>query len=119
MSMPIAREEIFGPVLTVFRWSDYESMIGDVNGLDLGLTGNIWTNDLSLAMQTARRIESGYITVNGTGRRPSGSPFGGFKHSGLGKENSIEEILSYGQHRTININTPGWRPPQYTEPNPT
>lgn len=104
MSMRIAREEIFGPVLCVLRWSDCDQMIEDVNSLDLGLTGNVWTNDIDLAVRTARRIESGYITVNGSGKRPSGSPFGGFKRSGIGKEGSIEELLSYGRQRAINVN---------------
>ncbi|MEU4481101.1 aldehyde dehydrogenase family protein [Micromonospora sp. NPDC023966] len=103
MTMRIAREEIFGPVLSVLRWTDYEQMLDDANGLDVGLTGNVWTNDISLALKTARRIESGYITVNGTGRRPSGSPFGGFKQSGIGKESSLDELLSYGRERAVNI----------------
>ena len=79
MSMRIAREEIFGPVMSVLTWRDYEDMLEQVNSLDVGLTGNIWTNDISLALRTARRIHSGYISINGTGKRPIGSPFGGLQ----------------------------------------
>ncbi|MFP5336741.1 MAG: aldehyde dehydrogenase family protein [Actinomycetes bacterium] len=103
MDMRIAREEIFGPVMSVLTWSDYDHMIEQVNSLPLGLTGNIWTNDISLALRTARRIESGYISVNGTGKRPIGSPFGGFKQSGIGKESALDELLSYGREQSVTV----------------
>jgi acyl-CoA reductase-like NAD-dependent aldehyde dehydrogenase len=103
MSMRIAREEIFGPVLSVLGWTDYEQMLSDVNSLDVGLTGNVWTNDITKALRTARRIESGYISVNGTGKRPTGAPFGGFKTSGIGKESSIDELLSYGREQSVTV----------------
>jgi betaine-aldehyde dehydrogenase len=103
MGMRIAREEIFGPVMSVFTWRDYEAMIEQVNSLDLGLTGNIWTNDISLALRTARRIQSGYISINGTGKRPIGSPFGGFKQSGIGKESALDELLSYGREQSVTV----------------
>lgn len=103
MSMRIAREEIFGPVMSVLSWNDYEQMLEQVNSLDVGLTGNIWTNDISLALRTARRIQSGYISVNGTGKRPIGSPFGGFKHSGIGKESALDELLSYGREQSVTV----------------
>jgi betaine-aldehyde dehydrogenase len=103
MSMRIAREEIFGPVMSVLTWTDYEDMLEQVNSLDVGLTGNIWTNDISLALRTARRIHSGYISINGTGKRPIGSPFGGFKQSGIGKESALDELLSYGREQSVTV----------------
>jgi betaine-aldehyde dehydrogenase len=103
MRMRIAREEIFGPVVCVLRWRDYEQMIAEVNSLDVGLTGNVWTRDIAMALRTARRIESGYISVNGTGKRPAGAPFGGFKTSGIGKESSIDELLSYGREQSVTV----------------
>jgi betaine-aldehyde dehydrogenase len=103
MSMRIAREEIFGPVMSVLTWNDYEDMLEQVNSLDVGLTGNIWTNDISLALRTARRIHSGYISINGTGKRPTGSPFGGFKQSGIGKESALDELLSYGREQSVTV----------------
>lgn len=103
MEMRVAREEIFGPVLSVLDWDDHEDMLAQVNSLPLGLTGNIWTKDVSTALRTARRVESGYISVNGTGKRPLGSPFGGFKNSGIGKESSLDELLSYGRTQSVTV----------------
>jgi len=78
-------------------------MIAQANDVEFGLTGNVWTNDISQALRTARHIDSGYISVNGTGKRPTGSPFGGFKSSGLGKESSLDELLSYGRDKSVTV----------------
>ncbi len=99
--MKIAREEVFGPVAAIMPWSDYESMVETVNGLPLGLTANIWTNDQSKAMETARRVEAGLVWINGSGRKPLGVPFGGYKDSGIGREGSIDELLSYTRKKSI------------------
>ena len=103
MSMRIAREEIFGPVMSVLVWDDYDKMIAEANSLEFGLTANIWTRDISKALRTARRVESGYITINGTGGRPLGAPFGGFKSSGIGKESALDELLSYGREKSVTV----------------
>ena len=103
-SMQIAREEVFGPVAAVLRWDDYETMVDAVNQLPLGLTANIWTNDQRNALETARRIEAGLVWVNGSGRKPLGVPFGGYKDSGLGREGSIDELLSYTRKKSVVIN---------------
>jgi acyl-CoA reductase-like NAD-dependent aldehyde dehydrogenase len=83
-AMTIAREEIFGPVLSVLKWDDEAAMIRDVNALDVGLTCSIWTNDLDAALRTAHAAEAGYVWVNEVGRHFLGAPFGGVKQSGLG-----------------------------------
>lgn len=90
--MRIAREEIFGPVMAVLDWEDEDEMVALANGVDYGLTANVWTNDLHRAHRTARRLEAGTVWVNGEGRKPIGTPFGGFKHSGIGLEGSLDEI---------------------------
>ncbi len=102
--MRIAQEEVFGPVAAIVPWDDYESMIEAVNSLPLGLTANIWTNSQRHAMETARRVDAGLIWVNGSGRKPLGVPFGGYKDSGLGREGSIDEFLSYTRKKSIVIN---------------
>jgi len=102
MSMRIAREEIFGPVLSVFLWEDYEEVIEKANGVDYGLTASIWTRDLQLAYLTAERMEAGYLWINGSSRHYLGVPFGGFKQSGIGREESAEELLSYVQAKAVN-----------------
>jgi betaine-aldehyde dehydrogenase len=104
--MPIAREEVFGPVMALLTWRDLDDAVRRANDTDLGLTANVYTRDLGVAHRLADRLQAGYVYVNGTGRRPPGSPFGGWKHSGLGKENSQDELLSYTREKTITITLP-------------
>jgi betaine-aldehyde dehydrogenase len=102
-NMRIAREEIFGPVLSVFKWSDEEKMFETVNELEYGLTASIWTSNLSTAHRAAARVEAGYVWVNGASTHYFGVPFGGYKQSGLGREESIEELFDNTQIKNINI----------------
>jgi betaine-aldehyde dehydrogenase len=101
--MRIGREEIFGPVISVFSWTDPADVLRRANDSDFGLTANVWTRDISVAHRMARDFEAGYVYVNGSGGRPLGTPFGGWKHSGLGKEDSFEELLSYTREKTVSI----------------
>ena len=73
--MRIAREEIFGPVMSVFEWNDYENLLSIVNGLEYGLTAMIVTNNMKQAMETSERVEAGYIWINSNGRY-LGAPYG-------------------------------------------
>ena len=106
MSMRIAREEIFGPVLSVFKWDDEEAMLADVNALELGLTASIWTNNLQTAHRAAQRVEAGYIWINNSSAHFLGAPFGGYKQSGLGREECVEELLEFTQTKNVNISLP-------------
>jgi acyl-CoA reductase-like NAD-dependent aldehyde dehydrogenase len=101
MGMRIAKEEIFGPVISVLRWTDLDALIEEANATEYGLTANIWTNDLTLANKTAKAIQSGLVWINGSGGRVAGVPFGGYKMSGLGKEGDLSDLLSYTQEKTI------------------
>jgi betaine-aldehyde dehydrogenase len=101
--MAIAREEIFGPVMSVLSWTDWDDVVRRANATPYGLTANVWTRDVDVAHRTARALEAGYVYVNGQGRRPTGSPFGGWKTSGLGKENGLEELLSYTREKTVAV----------------
>ena len=101
-SMRIAREEIFGPVMSVFTWSDHEDVLARANALPYGLTAAIVTNDLDKAMETADRVEAGYVWINSTGRY-LGAPYGGWKHSGAGREESLDELLSYTRIKNVNL----------------
>jgi betaine-aldehyde dehydrogenase len=103
MDMRIGREEVFGPVLSVFRWSDVDEAIAMANDIDMGLTAAVWTNDINLAMNTVKRLESGLVWVNGTGRHYMGTGFSGWKNSGLGREECLEELLSYTLSKSIHI----------------
>ena len=101
--MTIARDEIFGPVVSILSWTDEQDVLRSANSLSLGLTASIWTNDLSAAMRFSREVEAGYVWVNGRGQRPFGAPFGGYKLSGLGKENDLDELLSYTRIKNVNL----------------
>jgi acyl-CoA reductase-like NAD-dependent aldehyde dehydrogenase len=103
MSMRIAREEIFGPVLGVFKWNNEAKMLAEVNQVEYGLTASIWTNDLSTAHRTAMAVEAGFVWINEVGKHFLGAPFGGFKQSGLGREECFEEMLSFTQEKNIHV----------------
>jgi betaine-aldehyde dehydrogenase len=100
--MRIGREEIFGPVMSIMPWTNYEDMLNEANGLEYGLTAAIITNDLAKAMETADRIEAGYVWINSNGRY-LGAPYGGWKQSGMGEEECFSELLSYTQTKNINM----------------
>lgn len=105
--MTISREEIFGPVLAVRRWSDEAAMLREVNGLDVGLTCAIWSRDLATAHRVANRVEAGFVWINEVGRHFLGAPFGGVKQSGIGREEGIGELLSFTHEKNIHINLSG------------
>jgi len=100
--MRIAREEIFGPVMSVLAWSETEDMLAKVNSVEYGLTAAVVTNRLDLAMQTAEQVEAGYVWINSTGRY-LGEPYGGWKASGLGVEECFEELASYTRVKNVNM----------------
>ena len=102
-NMTIARDEIFGPVLSVMKWDDEATMIGQVNDVEVGLTCSIWTNDLSAAFRTAYAAEAGYVWINEVGRHFLGAPFGGVKQSGIGREECLEELLAFTQEKNIHV----------------
>jgi betaine-aldehyde dehydrogenase len=102
--MDIAQQEIFGPVMSILTWSNEEQMLKNVNDSRYGLCANIWTNDISRALRMADAVEVGYVWINGLGgKRFKGAPFGGVKNSGLGREHCAEEMMSFTQHKNINV----------------
>src|SRR5690606_27502056 len=103
-SMAIASEEIFGPVMSIIKWRNVEEMYGEVNGLDYGLTAAVYTGSLHNAHRAAVELEAGCVSINSTGFHFPGAPFGGYKLSGVGREESIDELLEFTQIKSININ---------------
>jgi betaine-aldehyde dehydrogenase len=103
-SMRIATEEIFGPVLAVMRWTDEDAMMREVNAVDYGLTCAIWTNDLEKAHRAAQRTQAGYVWVNEIGKHFLGAPYGGYKQSGIGREECLGEMMAFTQEKNIHIN---------------
>lgn len=103
--MRVASEEIFGPVISVLKWNSWDDMIGEVNSVDYGLTGSVWTDDLHQALHTARAMDVGYVWVNEVSTHYWGMPFGGTKDSGLGREETEEELFSYAETKAVSIIT--------------
>lgn len=97
------QHEVFGPVLAVGRWRDFEQAVEMANSTEYGLTGAVWTNDITNALRMARRIRSGHIWINGSSLHFLGVPFGGMKSSGVGREEGREELFSYCETKTINV----------------
>lgn len=99
-TMRIAREEIFGPVLTVIPYDDVEHAIAIANDSDYGLSGAVYTDDPALGEYVARRVRTGQMFVNDASMCVT-QPFGGFKQSGLGREGGVEGIAPYLETKMI------------------
>jgi betaine-aldehyde dehydrogenase len=102
-SMRIAREEIFGPVMSVLKWTNEEDLIEQANSVEYGLTASIFTSSIKKAHETVRRVEAGCVWVNTVATHYFGTPFGGYKQSGLGREDCFEELVSMTQVKAVNF----------------
>lgn len=110
----IAQNEIFGPVLSVLRWQDYEQMLAEANGVSYGLASGIYTRDLKNAWDTADRLEAGNVWINSYFNLAPGSPFGGYKESGIGSEYCHETLNMYTHLKAVTVQTsvsPPWYSP--------
>jgi aldehyde dehydrogenase (NAD+) len=104
-SMPLAREEVFGPVLAVLAFEDDEEAIQIANGLPYGLAAGVWTENMPRAFTMASRLEAGTVWVNTYRAVSYTTPFGGYKRSGLGRESGAEAIKEYLQTKSVWIDT--------------
>lgn len=96
-----AREEIFGPVVSVFPFDDEADAISFANATEFGLSGSIWTRDLSRGIRVARAVESGNLSVNSHSSVRYATPFGGFKQSGLGRELGPDAPLAFTETKNV------------------
>ena len=103
---PCWREEIFGPVACVRPFDTEEELICEVNDSPYGLSGSIWTRDLDRALRVARRLESGVLSVNCHNSVHVEAPFGGFKHSGIGRDLGLAALEACTELKNIYIATP-------------
>lgn len=102
--MRVAQEEIFGPVAVVIKFKTEEEVIEMANDSDYGLGGAVWTQNLNRALRVSRSIETGRVWVNTYNQIPEGAPFGGYKQSGIGRENDKAILDAYSQTKNIMIN---------------
>lgn len=103
--MRVCQEEIFGPVLTLIKWSDYDEMIAEANDSEYGLASGIYTRSLKNALATADRLEAGSVWINCYSNITDGTAFGGYKNSGIGREFCKETLNAYTQIKTITLQT--------------
>jgi aldehyde dehydrogenase (NAD+) len=102
--MRVAQEEIFGPVLTVIPFESEAQALELANDVEYGLVSGIFTSDVKRAHRFARRLEAGNVYVNKWFGDTNQTPFGGYKHSGIGREKGLEALDSYLQTKNVAVN---------------
>ncbi|HEX8862293.1 MAG TPA: aldehyde dehydrogenase family protein [Actinomycetes bacterium] len=100
----IAREEIFGPVMTVIPFEDPDEVVRLANDSDYGLAAAVWTRDVKKALTTARALRAGIVWINDTQPAPTEAPWGGYKQSGIGRELGAHGIDDYLEAKHIYVN---------------
>ena len=97
----IAREEIFGPVMTVIPFDDVDEVVRLANDTEYGLAAAIWTRDITKALRTARAVRAGVVWINDSQPAPSESLWGGYKQSGIGRETHKMMLDHYQQTKNM------------------
>jgi aldehyde dehydrogenase (NAD+) len=110
-NMKIAQEEIFGPVMSILKFSDYEEVIRRANNTTYGLAAGVMTNNLTRALQIAQSVRAGTVWVNCWDSFHAAVPFGGFKQSGIGRELGAYGLSNFTQVKAINVRVPKWTAP--------
>ena len=100
----IAREEIFGPVMSVIPFRSVDDVIAMANDNDYGLAAAVWTNDVKKAMRTAQALRAGIVWINDTQPAPTEMPWGGYKESGVGRELGRQGLDDYLEEKAVYLN---------------
>ena len=103
--MRIAREEIFGPVVVVIPHDGVDDAVAIANDSPFGLSGTVWTEDAEAALAVARRVRTGTFALNAYTVDP-GTPFGGYKQSGIGREMAREGLDGFIEYKSIAVSGP-------------
>ena len=101
--MRIAREEIFGPVVSIIPFDTEEEAIRLANATPYGLSGSVWSSDIGKALRTAKGIQAGVLSINSNSSVHTEAPFGGYKMSGIGRELGMSAIELYTETKNIFI----------------
>lgn len=101
--MTIIKEEIFGPVMSVLTFKDEDEVITRANNTDLGLAAGVFTQDISRAHRVIHQMEAGICWINAYGASPAEMPVGGYKQSGLGRENGMATLNQYTQLKAVYV----------------
>jgi len=102
--MPFVKEEVFGPLMAILPFSTEEEVLERANNTNFGLSGAVFTQDFARAHRVANKIQAGIVWINDYNITPPEVPFGGYKQSGLGRENGLQAIEHYTQLKTIYAN---------------
>jgi len=102
--MAFVTDEVFGPLMAVLPFDDEAEVLERANATDYGLAGAVFSSDLARANRVANGIDAGFVWINDYGTMPASVPFGGYKHSGIGRENGEQAIQHYTQIKTIYTN---------------
>ena len=102
-AMRIVREEIFGPVMAILAFDDEEEVIRRANDTHYGLAAGVFTESLNRAHRVIHRLEAGICWINTWGESPAEMPVGGYKQSGIGRENGVETLAHYTQTKSVQV----------------
>ena len=101
--MPQVRDEIFGPVMSVLSFNDEDEVIRRANDTPYGLAAGVFTKDISRAHRVIKQLQAGICWINTWGASPAEMPVGGYKESGIGRENGIDTLRAYTQVKSVLI----------------